>query len=86
MLVSKIKLQLQYYTFIKVKILFLKPSIEIKLFSIRCDINQAIKVSNAKNIIIITNTCYESRLKGLSPETTLVLSNTRELNRVPNTK
>ena len=30
--------------------------------------------------------CYESRLKGLSQETTLVLSNTRELNRVPNTK
>jgi len=30
--------------------------------------------------------CYESRLKVLSQETTLVLSNTRELYRVPNTK
>jgi len=30
--------------------------------------------------------CYESRLKGLSNRTTLVLSNTRELDRVPNTK
>ena len=30
--------------------------------------------------------CCESRLKGLSQETTLVLSNTRELDRVPNTK
>ena len=30
--------------------------------------------------------CYESRLKGLSQETTLVLSNTRELDRVLNTK
>ena len=30
--------------------------------------------------------CYESRLKRLSQETTLVLSNTRELDRVPNTK
>ena len=30
--------------------------------------------------------CYESRLKGLSQEATLVLSNTRELDRVPNTK
>ena len=30
--------------------------------------------------------CYESRLKGLSQETTLVLSNTRELDRVPKTK
>ena len=30
--------------------------------------------------------CYESRLKVLSQETTLVLSNTRELDRVPDTK
>ena len=30
--------------------------------------------------------CYESKLKGLSSETTLVLSNTRELDRVPSTK
>jgi len=30
--------------------------------------------------------CYGSRLKGLSQEATLVLSNTRELDRVPNTK
>jgi len=30
--------------------------------------------------------CYSSRLKELSPEATLVLSNTRELDRVPNTK
>jgi len=30
--------------------------------------------------------CYESMLKGLSKEVTLVLSNTRELDRVPNTK
>jgi len=30
--------------------------------------------------------CYDSRLKVLSQETTLVLSNTRELDRVPNTK
>ena len=29
---------------------------------------------------IITTKCYESRLKMLSQETTLVLSNTRELN------
>ena len=30
--------------------------------------------------------CYESKLKELSNETTLVLSNTRELDRVPTTK
>ena len=30
--------------------------------------------------------CYDSRLKGLSQETTLVLSNTRELDRVPSTE
>ena len=32
------------------------------------------------------NPCYDSRLKVLSQETTLVLSNTRELDRVPKTK
>ena len=31
-------------------------------------------------------TCYDSKLKVLSDETTLVLSNTRELDRVPSTK
>jgi len=30
--------------------------------------------------------CYESKLKGLSDETTLVLSDTRELDRVPSTE
>ena len=30
--------------------------------------------------------CYESMLQGLSKELTLVLSDTRELNRVPSTK
>ena len=30
--------------------------------------------------------CYESILKGLSKEATLVLSNTRELDRIPSTK
>jgi len=30
--------------------------------------------------------CYELKLKGLSDRTTLVLSNTRELDRVPKTK
>ena len=30
--------------------------------------------------------CYDSKLKVLSNETTLVLSNTRELDRVPKTK
>ena len=30
--------------------------------------------------------CYDSQLKGLSDELTLVLSDTRELDRVPKTK
>ena len=30
--------------------------------------------------------CYDSMLKGLSKELTLVLSDTRELNRIPDTK
>ena len=32
------------------------------------------------------NECYDLKLKVLSDKTTLVLSNTRELDRVPNTK
>ena len=34
----------------------------------------------------IERECYDSRLKALSQETTLVLSNTRELDRVPSTE
>ena len=34
----------------------------------------------------VNTKCYELKLKGLSNRTTLVLSNTRELDRVPNTK
>ena len=37
-------------------------------------------------LILTYPKCYESRLKGLSQETTLVLSNTRELDRVPSTE
>ena len=35
---------------------------------------------------MVSYSCYDSRLKVLSQETTLVLSNTRELDRVPSTK
>ena len=35
---------------------------------------------------IFQELCYDSRLKGLSQETTLVLSDTRELDRVPSTE
>ena len=34
---------------------------EIELFSIRYGVNQAVQVSNAKNIIIITNTIYTTK-------------------------
>ena len=36
--------------------------------------------------ISILHMCYDSMLKVLSKELTLILSNTRELDRVPNTK
>ena len=36
--------------------------------------------------IVRDRRCYDSKLKGLSNETTLVLSNTRELNRIFSTK
>jgi len=43
------------------------------------------------NVVVVRGSgqgagCYESRLKGLSQETTLVLSNTRELDRVSSTE
>ena len=34
----------------------------------------------------VYSSCYDLKLKGLSDRTTLVLSNTRELDRVPSTK
>ena len=50
-------------------------STEVELFAIRCGINQAIHIPDINHI------CYDLRLKCLSNRTTLVLSNTRELNR-----
>jgi len=44
------------------------------------------KVFCNRNVFYKDEWCYESKLKELSDETTLVLSNTRELDRVPNTK
>ena len=43
-------------------------------------------IRNYQQPRITRDICYESRLKRLSQETTLVLSNTRELDRVPKTK
>ena len=39
-----------------------------------------------KYLKVFEKKCYDSKLKGLSDELTLVLSDTRELNRVPSTK
>ena len=39
-----------------------------------------------KYVILNNLSCYDLKLKELSNKTTLVLSNTRELDRVPNTK
>jgi len=39
------------------------------------------------NVVLIKQwMCYDSKLKGLSDELTLVLSDTKELDKVPNTK
>jgi len=43
------------------------------------------------NVVVVRGSgqgaeCYDLKLKGLSDKTTLVLSNTRELDRVPSTK
>ena len=37
-------------------------------------------------LVALAYNCYGSRLKELSQEATLILSNTRELDRVPDTK
>ena len=42
--------------------------------------------SHNKPVIKTIHHCYDLKLKGLSNKTTLVLSNTRELNRVPSTE
>jgi len=44
------------------------------------------KLSTAFHPQMDGQTCYDLKLKGLSKETTLVLSNTRELDRVPSTE
>jgi len=47
-----------------------------------------IKSNTMADFIYVINKgiCYDSKLKGLSNKLTLVLSDTRELDRVPNTK
>ena len=42
--------------------------------------------ANNDLILVIDGYCYDLKLKGLSNKTTLVLSNTRELDRVLSTK
>ena len=42
--------------------------------------------SNSGGANLVDIICYDSKPKGLSNETTLVLSNTRKLDRVPSTK
>jgi len=39
-----------------------------------------------ESVRLFRDNCYDLKLKGLSNKTTLVLSNTRELDRVPNIK
>ena len=43
-------------------------------------------IDNVSLFVLQQAYCYDSKLKVLSNELTLVLSNTRELDRVPNTK
>ena len=44
------------------------------------------QLHNTSYEIMLEAYCYDSMLKELSKELTLVLSDTRELDRVPNTK
>ena len=47
---------------------------------------EIIRELDKKSLLDCSPICYELKLKGLSDRTTLVLSNTRELDRVPSTK
>jgi len=49
-------------------------------------IESCLSVDNSDQRDLIYEKCYDLKLKVLSDKTTLVLSNTRELDRVPSTK
>ena len=51
-----------------------------------CDIILTPNPKSKNECWIEDHSCYDSKLKVLSNELTLVLSDTRELDRVPNTK
>ena len=69
MLVLKMTLQLQFYTYNNGQNIFTKTichtmnvtSTEAKLFLIRCRINQAVQVPNTKYIIVITDIILATR-------------------------
>jgi len=50
------------------------------------EVNEVVGIFIEESSKILYYSCYGSRLKELSQEATLVLSNTRELDRVPKTK
>jgi len=52
----------------------------------RLDWKIGMEKDNKNQIFIKDHWCYDLKLKGLSNKTTLVLSNTRELDRVPSTE
>jgi len=62
----------------------------LEIYKILNNIKKKLKINIiAKDLLkkqIIIPICYDSKLKGLSDELTLVLSDTIELDRVPSTK
>ena len=50
------------------------------------DLKKVLTDKTVRDVFALFWGCYDSKLKGLSNELTFVLSNTRELDRVPNTK
>jgi len=55
-------------------------------YFVKESLSSSLVLLNIRVVLLSNPKCYDSRLKGLSQETTLVLSNTRELDRVPKTK
>jgi len=49
----------------------------------KCVLNTS---TDPKSVVIVSDACYELKSLGSDNRTTLVLSNTRELDRVPSTK
>jgi len=64
----------------------MKDTVSIELTVKPTHVSYITEMNNTSALQGLEPSCYDSKLKVLSNETTLVLSNTRELDKVPSTK